>query len=131
MAKVNGKGLDALLGATLEQESQVYIARLKTHFTVKALSNEDLRKANDQATVPIGRGEKKLDDQLFNAVVIVKGCADPDFSNKALIEKYGASDAADCVTKALLPGEMVKVLQAILDLSGFGNEEELIEEAKN
>lgn len=130
MANAN-KGLDALLGATLEQESQVYLPRLKASFTVKALSNDALRKANDQATVPTGRGEKRLDAQLFNAVVITKGCVDPDFSNKALIQKYEATDAADCVVKALLPGELVKLTQAIMDLSGFGNEDELVEDAKN
>lgn len=125
------KGLDALLGATLELTKEVYIARLKTHFTVKALGNEDLRKINDRAAKPDGKGGKVTDDQMFNALVIVKGCVDPDFNDKALKAHYGAADDADCVTKALLPGEMAKVLQAILDLSGFGNEEELIEDAKN
>ncbi|MCD9024313.1 phage tail assembly chaperone [Cohnella silvisoli] len=125
------KGLDALLGATLDQQSQVYIPRLKTHFSVKALTSEELRKANDQATVPTGRGERKLDNNLFNAVLVVKGCVDPDFSNKTLIQHYEATDAADCVTKALLPGEIVKLFQTVLDLSGFGDDDELIEDAKN
>lgn len=125
------KGLDALLGASLEMESSVYIARLKTSFTIKALSNEDLRKANERATLPGPRGEKKTDDQILNAQVIVKGCVDPDFTNKALKDHYGAADEVDCVYKALLPGEIAKLVQAILDLSGFGNEEELIEDAKN
>ncbi|MEC0370050.1 phage tail assembly chaperone [Paenibacillus chibensis] len=125
------KGLDALLGATLELESSVYIPRLKTKFTIKALSNDDLRRINERATVINPRGEKSTDDQLLNALFIAKGCVDPDFNNKALKEHYGAIDEAECVTKALLPGEMAKLLQAVLDLSGFGNEDELIEEAKN
>lgn len=129
MAKLTG--LDALLGATVEQESQVYIPRLKVEFTVRAISNEELRKATDQATHRTGRGEKKVDERLFNLIVIAKGCADPDFGNRELIEKYDAADAADCVAKALLPGEVAKVLKAILDLSGFGDDEELINEAKN
>lgn len=124
-------GLDALLGATLELTKEVYITRLKTHFTVKALGNEDLRKIGDRASKPDGKGGKVTDDQMFNALVIVKGCVDPDFNDKALKAKYEAADDIDCVTKALLPGEMAKVLRAILDLSGFGNEEELIEDAKN
>ncbi|EGG36512.1 phage tail assembly chaperone [Paenibacillus sp. HGF5] len=124
-------GLDALLGATLELTNEVYIPRLKTHFTIKALGNEDMRKIGDRASKPDGKGGKTSDDQLFNTLVIVKGCVDPDFNDKALKAHYGAADDADCVTKALLPGEMSKVLQAILNLSGFGNEEELIEDAKN
>ncbi|CAM2950988.1 hypothetical protein PASE110613_09095 [Paenibacillus sediminis] len=131
MSKNAGKGLEALLGATLELESQVYISRLKTSFTVRALTNEELRRVGERATLPNAKGEKKTDEQMFNALLIAKGCVDPNFSDKALIQHYGASDEADCVTKALLPGEIAKVLQAVLDLSGFGNEDELIEEAKN
>ena len=125
------KGLDALLGATLDLTKEVYISRLKAHFTVKALTNEDMRKIGERATVPDGKGGKKTDNDIFNALTIVKGCADPDFTDKALKAHYGAADEVECVTKALLPGEMAKILQAILDLSGFGNEDELIEDAKN
>ncbi|WP_433943605.1 phage tail assembly chaperone [Paenibacillus sp. SN-8-1] len=126
-----GQGLDALLGATLEVQDTVYIPRLKTHFTIKALSNEELRRVNERATLPGAKGEKKTDDQLLNALFIAKGTVEPDFNDKALKAHYGASDEADCVTKALLPGEMAKVLQAVLNLSGFGNEDELIDDAKN
>lgn len=104
---------------------------MKTHFTIKALSNEDLRKINDRAAKPDGKGGKVTDDQMFNTLVIVKGCVDPDFNDKALKARYEAADDIDCVTKALLPGEMVKVMRAILELSGFGNEEALIDDAKN
>lgn len=125
------KGLEALLGATLEQTKEVYIPRLKTHFTVRALSNEDLRKIGQRATVPDGKGGQQTDNDTFNAMVVVKGCVDPDFNDKALKAHYGAQDDVDCAGKALLPGEMAKVMQAVLDLSGFGNEDELIEDAKN
>jgi hypothetical protein len=125
------KGLDALLGASLELTKEVYIPRLKTYFTVKAVNNDDLRRIGDRATKPTSKGGKTSDDQMFNALVVAKGCVDPDFNDKALKAHYGAADEADCVSKALLPGEMAKVLQAILDLSGFGNEDELVEDAKN
>lgn len=124
-------GLDALLGATLDLRDTVYIPRLKTSFTIKALTDAELRSASEQATIPGAKGAKSTDDRLFNALIIVKGCVDPEFSNKALQTHYGATDPADCVQKALLPGESAKVLAAILALSGFSNEEETIEDAKN
>lgn len=125
------KGLDALLGATLDLTKEVYIKRVGAHFTVKALSNEDFREIGQRSTVPDGKGGKKTDNEVFNQLVVAKGCVDPNFNDKALKEHYGATDEADCVIKALSPGEFAKLLQAVLDLSGFGNEEELIEEAKN
>lgn len=125
------KGLEALLGATLEMTKEVYIPRLKASFTVRALSNEDIRKINERATLPDGKGGTRKDDRIINALMVVKGCVDPDFNDKSLKAYYEASDEIDCVTKALLPGEFGKVLREVLNLSGFGNEEELIEEAKN
>jgi len=125
------KGLEALLGATIDVQKPVYMARLKTEFTVKALSNEEMRSINMRATTVNGKGEKKTDDQLLNALFIAKGCVDPDFNDKALKTHYGASDEADCVAKALLPGEIAKLVTAILELSGFGDDEEMIEDAKN
>ncbi|MEK4360805.1 hypothetical protein NYE48_27750 [Paenibacillus sp. FSL M7-1455] len=125
------KGLDALLGASLDVETKVYIPRLKTSFTIKALSNEDIRRCNERATVFGQRGEKSTDNQMLNALFIAKSCIDPDFNNKALKEHYGAIDEADCVVKALLPGEVTKLLQAVMELSGFGDEDEMVDEAKN
>lgn len=125
------KGLDALLGASLDVETKVYIPRLKTSFTIKALSNEDIRRCNERATAFGQRGEKSTDNQMLNALFIAKSCIDPDFNNKALKEHYGAIDEADCVIKALLPGEVTKLLQAVMELSGFGDEDEMVDEAKN
>lgn len=124
-------GLEALLGASLDVQDTVYIPRLKTHFTIKALDQMELTRVRDQATVPTRKGEREIDGQMLNAAVIAKGCVDPDFADKSLIAHYGASDAVDCVSKALLPGEIAKVLTAIMKLSGFDDEDELIEDAKN
>ncbi|MCG7386874.1 hypothetical protein [Paenibacillus sp. ACRRY] len=123
------KGLDALLGAQLEVTDEVYIPRLKAKLTVKSLTNAELERVRLQATVGKNR---ELNDDLYNNLIIVQGCVDPDFSNKALLAHYGATDAADCVHKAILPGERAKLIGKILDLSGFGaDEEEELEEAKN
>jgi hypothetical protein len=127
MSKVT-TGLEALLGASLAIEDTVYIPRLKTHFTVRALTSADFKSARQQATV--GR-DKSVDEALANRAVVVRGCVDPDFNDKALRDHYGAEDAADCVDKALLPGELTRVMQAIMSASGFGDEDEALEEAKN
>lgn len=129
MTKIPQKtGLEALLGASLAVEDTVYIPRLKTHFTIRALTSADSQKARQQATV--GR-DRTVDEALLNRILVVKGCVDPDFNDKALRDHYAAEDAADCVDKALLPGELVRIIQAIMALSGFGDEDEVIEDAKN
>lgn len=126
--------LKALLGATKDIKSEVFIARLGAHFTIRALDSAELESVRDQATFYTGSGarrEKKIDQQIFNCAVIAKACVDPAFNNAELMAKYEASDAADCVYKALLPGEITRLLDEILTLSGFGDEDEAIEDAKN
>lgn len=121
------KGLDALLGATLDITKEVYIPRLKTHFTIKAMTNEETARARLRATT----SKDNVDATQFGYATIAMACADPDFNDKALKAHYGATDDVDCVSKALLPGEISHLSEEITKLSGFGVTEEMIEDAKN
>ncbi|MFD1135578.1 phage tail assembly chaperone [Paenibacillus urinalis] len=118
--------LQALLGASKDIKEEVNMKRLGVKFTIRPLSFEEIKRAGDQATI----GDK-LDDQLHNAAIIALGCVDPAFNDKSLREHYDATDSADCVIKALMPGEVTRLVGKILALSGYGKEEETIEDVKN
>jgi len=127
--------LQALLGAkpAAEITSQVKIKRLGTDFTIKALTGEDIDKVRDQATTPVKNGKKmelKVNEEEVARLLIVKATVEPNFASKELLAHFGASDAGECVQKALLAGEVATLQNEILMLSGFDDEEE-IEEAKN
>lgn len=127
--------LDALLGAELKIEKDVFIKRLNAHFTVKAIDGQTINRLRDQATHYVGKGANKkaqFNDEEFNGMLIVEACISPDFNNAKLLAKYGARDGADCVQKALLAGEIMALQEAILRLSGFDdNSDEELEEVKN
>lgn len=127
--------LEALLGADLKIEEEVFISRLGTNFTVKAIDGQTFNKLRDQATHYVGKGANKqaqYNEEDFNGSLIVEACITPDFNNAKLLKKYGARDGADCVQKALLAGEIIALQEAILRLSGFSdNKDEEIEEVKN
>ena len=132
MAELNA--LDALLGASIEVEETVYIKRLKAHFTVKALTGDRVNQLREQCTYPEGKGTARklvVNEDELGGLLIVEACVMPDFNNPKLLEKYGARDAADCVQKALLAGEVATLSHAVLDVSEFGVSEEDVEEAKN
>lgn len=135
MSNVSIDPLQALLGANLEIEKDVYITRLGANFRIKALDTAAFDKAREQATHYTGRGNKReaiVDNQRYNAVLVTKLVIAPDFGNKALHDKYNVTNAVDCVLKALLPGEIAKLIADGLTLSGFGDdEEEAIEDVKN
>ena len=126
--------LSALLGAELKIEKAVHIKRLKTDLIVKSIDVKTFGKITEQATHYVGKGVKReaqVDEQKMNALLIVKACANLNFGDAKLLEKYEASDAADCVQKALLAGELAKLTQAIMEVSGFDDFEAQVETAKN
>ncbi|WP_427110839.1 phage tail assembly chaperone [Lysinibacillus xylanilyticus] len=128
--------LQALLGAkpATEITDQVKMKRLGTEFTIKALTGEDIDKIREQATYPVKNGKKtelKVNEEEVARSLIVKATVNPNFANADLLKHTGATDAGECVQKALLAGEIIALQTAIMTLSGFDDDEEEIEEVKN
>ncbi|MEV5028500.1 phage tail assembly chaperone [Paenibacillus sp. LPE1-1-1.1] len=115
--------LQALLGASTDIKKNVPIRRLGVDFTLKALTEAEIERVKTECTFGDGKGGKRQDNSLFNAAMIAKACIEPNFADRTLIEHYGAEDAADCVRKALLAGEIVKLVESTLQISGFGDDE--------
>lgn len=121
--------LQALLGAkpAAEITEQVRIKRLGTEFTVKALTGDDIGKLRDQASYPVKEGTRmvtKVNEEEVARLIIANGTVDPNFADAQLLKHYGATDAADCVNKALLAGEIAHLQMAIFEVSGFMSSEE-------
>lgn len=127
--------LQALLGADINIKEQVYIKRLDTNFTVKALDDETFNEIQEEATNYVGSGAKQrkvVDESKLNTSIVAKAVVDENgeslFKNAKLLEKYGAKTAEECVRKALLVGEVATLVKAVLDISGFDND---VEDIKN
>lgn len=125
--------LHALLSYDKEPEKDVYIKRLGVNFRVKAIDTNEFYQIREQATYAVGKGANKkteVREDEVAALIVAKGVVDPDFSDKKVLEKFKARDAADAVKKALYIGEITLLQDEILRLSGFDDSEE-IEEIKN
>jgi hypothetical protein len=127
--------LQALLGADTDIKEQVYIKRLDTNFTVKALDNETFTEIQEEASNYIGTGanqRKEIDESKLNSSLVAKAVIDENgealFKNAQLLEKFGAKTAEECARKALLAGELLKIVKTIMDISGFNDD---VEEVKN
>ncbi|MBX6361382.1 MAG: hypothetical protein IRZ03_15045 [Acidobacterium ailaaui] len=123
--------LQALLGADTDIKEQVYIKRLDTSFTVKALDNEAFNEIQDEATIYAAQ-QKVIDESKLNSLLVAKAVIDENgealFKNAQLLEKFGAKTAEECARKALLAGELLKIVKTIMDISGFNDD---VEEVKN
>lgn len=125
--------LQALLGADTDIKEQVYIKRLNTYFTVKAIDNDTSDEIKEEATRYVGTGanrRKELDESKLNTLLVAKAVVDENgeslFKNSKLLEKYGAKTSEECVRKALVAGEIATLVKAIMDISGFDNDVETI-----
>jgi Phage XkdN-like tail assembly chaperone protein, TAC len=126
--------LDAFLKADTNVEQDVYIKRFDDHIRVKALLEDSINKLKEQATHTVGKGKNRKEQfnaEEFNGLLIAEACVNIDFGDPKMLQKYGARDAGDCVRKALFAGEVMKLQEAILRLSGFDDGEDAIDEAKN
>ena len=128
--------LQALLGAkpVAEITETVFIKRLDTDFTVKALSGDDFDNIRAQATERVKEGKRtvqKVNEEEVARLIIAKATVDPNFADAQLLKQFGARDAGDCVQKALLAGEITHLQTAILSASGFIEDEDVIDDAKN
>lgn len=126
--------LQAFLGAEINIETTVPLKRLGVDLVFKAIDGKTLAKLQEQATHYTGKGAKRqanLDEQKFGSLLIASACKTLNFGDSKLLEKYEASDAGDCVQKALLAGEIAKITQAVMQVSGFEDFDGQVEDAKN
>lgn len=105
---------------------KVNMKRFGVDFELIAIGGKEINQVREEATFSTKKG-KELDEELFNALIIQKGCVSPDWRAKELTNKFG--DPASAIQGILLAGEMARLSSEILDLSGFNDEDE--EQVKN
>ncbi len=126
--------LKALLSAEDRPEKDVYMKRFGVNFRIRAIDGDTISKIQERCTHYQGKGRKKekiLDEEKFGALIIKEACINPDWNNKQLLEKYKVPEAAEVIRKRLLAGEIAKLADEILELSGFDAEDEEEGKVKN
>ena len=123
--------LRALLDTELIPEKDVFMKRFGVNFRIRAIDGRTINQMRELATYPTKGGGKQLDQEKFGALIIEKGCVVPDWTAPELLAKFGPTPA-DAIQKRLLAGEIAKLSNEILDLSGFDEDEaEAVEDVKN
>ncbi|MFZ4454337.1 phage tail assembly chaperone [Salibacterium aidingense] len=134
----NKSAVEALISSEVVEEKDLYIPRLQTYFTVKTIEYDEIKEVEDQSKEMVGKGSKRreeINEEKYGSLMIVKGCVEPQFADKRLLDHYGVSSADEVVTKSLRIGEIKMISAEILKISGFDDSEEeaqeKVEEAKN
>lgn len=117
--------LQKLLDTELVPEKDIYMKRFDANFRIRALNEKEINRIREQSTFGNSVNQSK-----FRALIAVSGCVSPDWSDAKLREKFGPNPD-DVVQNRLLAGEVNKLTEEIMKLSGYGDEDEEIEAAKN
>lgn len=103
-------------------------------FKIQALTQEENDKIIKLCTKTLkinGQATERLDKIQYARRIIVAATVEPDFSQKEMCDAYGVLDPLEVPGRMLLSGEYQKLSEAIAELSGIGDGEDLGEEAKN
>ncbi len=115
--------------------SIVILDRLKIKLELKGLTEKEISKIKKECTTREkvkGKGwQKKLDDNEFDAGLIVGATTNINWNDPRLLESKNVSDGKQYISRKLLAGEITNLVNKILDLSGFNDEIEDAEDIKN
>lgn len=124
---------------TTQEEKEVVISKRfldekgnPVPFKIRALTQEENDKITKQATRRTkenGQSVERLDNADYARRIILEATVEPDFRAKEMCDRYGVLDPLQVPGKMLLSGEYRKLMDAILELSGFGDP--LEDEVKN
>lgn len=101
-------------------------------FKIKPMTEREHNELSKQCTTTKSRGKTEFDTRKFNSAMVIGNTVYPDFKDAASINAVGVKTPEQYLGKVLLSGEIAKLVEEIMKLSGFDTSmEELVEEAKN
>lgn len=103
-------------------------------FQIRALTQEENKRIGKQSMRRVKggkRGEKELDSDVYASRLIVAATMYPDFTSEELCKGYGTMDPLEVPEKMLYAGEYNRLMDAIMKLSHFDEDEDLEDNAKN
>ncbi|WPS88843.1 hypothetical protein SMD22_07790 [Brevibacillus halotolerans] len=116
--------LKALLDADKKPEKEVPLKRLGV-FQIRALDAQEMEEIEERATFG-----KVIDQTKKGLLMVQKATIVPDWSHPELFAKYETQDPVKVVEKTLLPGERVKLINEVVELSGYDLETK-VDQVKN
>ncbi|MFJ2042247.1 XkdN-like protein [Paenibacillus taichungensis] len=101
-------------------------------FKIKPMTEREHNELSKKCTTIKSRGKTEFDTRKFNSSMVIENTVYPDFKDAESIKAVEVSTPEQYLGKVLLSGEIAKLVEEIMKLSGFDTSmEELVEEAKN
>jgi len=126
--------INKLLEPTEVPERTYMIDRVGIPITLKGLSEREIQRIRRECTIERkhrGQRIKELNEEEFNAALIEAATVSPNWSDKRLLSNLKLSSGREVIKRKLLAGEMMALADKVMELSGFDDELEEIENIKN
>lgn len=126
--------INKLLEPTEVPERTYMIDRIGIPITLKGLSEREIQRIRRECTIERkhrGQRIKELNEEEFNAALIEAATVSPNWSDKRLLSNLKLSSGREVIKRKLLAGEMMALADKVMELSGFDDELEEIENIKN
>jgi hypothetical protein len=99
--------------------------------TLRAIDPERYADIQKMAVDFTNGNADNVDIYQMQTQTLLAGIADPDFKNKELMEKFGATLPADIIRKLFLAGEIADLTAQITELNGYTTQKKADEAVKN
>lgn len=126
--------LKQLMGEEELPTATIILDRLKIKLELKGLTEKEISSIRKECTTRKkvrGVWEENLNNAEFDAGLIVAATTNFDWNNPKLLQSKNVSEGTQFVRRKLLAGEITNLVNKILDLSGFNDEIEDVEDIKN
>lgn len=126
--------INKLLEPTEVPERTYMIDRIGIPITLKGLSEREIQRIRRECTIERkhrGQRIKELNEEEFNAALIEAATVSPNWSDKRLLSNLKLSSGREVIKRRLLAGEMMALADKVMELSGFDDELEEIDNIKN
>ncbi len=126
--------INKLLEPTEVPERTYMIDRIGIPITLKGLSEREIQRIRRECTIERkhrGQRIKELNEEEFNAALIEAATVSPNWSDKRLLSNLKLSSGKEVIKRKLLAGEMMALADKVMELSGFDDELEEIDNIKN
>jgi len=98
--------------------------------TIKSLTDGEFKSIGEQAETPTGNRndrrraakEATTDNNLFLRLIVARGIMDPNLNSNEVLDAHGVPTGDVIVQKIFLPGEVARIAEEIMALSGWDDQ---------
>lgn len=109
--------------------------------TIKSLTDGEFKRIGEQAEMPGAGGNrssrraaaaaKETDNNMFLRLIVSNGILDPNLNDPNVLAAHEAITGETIVQKIFLPGEVARIAEEIMALSGWDEDAVELEDLKN